>query len=246
MRVPFCGLLKQRGRADRNSPRRGRFHGAGRAAAVPDRAWSADRASVSEWISGCDRSRPAVSSALAGRLQPLAGIGLRQPQDAQASAIAHLRMRLALQNGADDLAVAGPRFRPSGSGAKASIPDAPDGSWACARRRWCGGRRRVAARMRGDAFAAMEDLDGGGGVTGFQLLAGQLVRNAVIDAGRSRRDNRYWRGRSSIRPAHSARPATACSAGRSSWRTNWPARVPSPFAERPVIQLFEQVRQSPH
>ena len=34
--------------------------------------------------------------------------------------------------------------------------------------------------MGGDALAVLEDLDGGCGVAGFQLLAGELIRNAVI------------------------------------------------------------------
>jgi hypothetical protein len=34
--------------------------------------------------------------------------------------------------------------------------------------------------MGGDALAAMEYFDGGCGVTGFELLPGELIRNAVI------------------------------------------------------------------
>ena len=37
--------------------------------------------------------------------------------------------------------------------------------------------------MRGDAFAAMEDLDGGGGDPGLDLLARQGMRNAVVVLG---------------------------------------------------------------
>src|SRR5947209_10942993 len=37
-----------------------------------------------------------------------------------------------------------------------------------------------AAGMGGDALAAMEYFDAGCGVTGFELLAGELIRNAVV------------------------------------------------------------------
>ena len=36
------------------------------------------------------------------------------------------------------------------------------------------------AGMGGDALAAVEYFDGAGGVTGFELLTGELVGNAVI------------------------------------------------------------------
>ena len=40
--------------------------------------------------------------------------------------------------------------------------------------------RRCAARMGGDALAAVEYFDGGRGVTGFELLARELIGNTVV------------------------------------------------------------------
>ena len=90
-------------------------------------------------------------------------------------------MRLAVQDGPHHFR--GGRahgFAPSGSAAKASTPGAPDGSWACVRERVvC----RYATELRAweaTRLPCMEDLDGGRGVARFQLLADQLIRNAVI------------------------------------------------------------------
>ena len=44
-----------------------------------------------------------VQGTSASRFQPSVGIGLGQAENAQAGAIAHLRVRLAFQDGADDL-----------------------------------------------------------------------------------------------------------------------------------------------
>src|SRR5260370_40309256 len=39
---------------------------------------------------------------------------------------------------------------------------------------------RRAARMGGDALAGLEQFDGGRGVASFELLTGELIRNAVV------------------------------------------------------------------
>jgi hypothetical protein len=71
------------------------------------------------------------------------------------------------------------RTQPNESGARVSIPDAPDDFWAML---GIGGMAvgGATAWMRSDTYAAMEDLDRCGCEASFEQLANQLVGNAVI------------------------------------------------------------------
>ena len=64
-------------------------------------------------------------------------------------------------------------------------------------------RAAVAARMGGDALAAVEHLDGARGGAGVDLLADQRVRHRVEEARRPRRGSRCRRGRDAIRHTRS-------------------------------------------
>ncbi len=226
--------------ADRSNERRERFHAGGRAFPAPARGWSADRASVSEWTSGFDRSRPASASArwLAASSRAI-GVGLAQAHDSQAGAIAHLGMRLAFEDRADHLRgglahgfgpVNQPRRRPLQMRLMAlghvllnrGVPVS-----------------RGAAQMRGDALAEWKISTVRGGEARFQLLAGKLVGNAVvmtvdldviIDVGADRfpvGDHIAFGGqRLQSGPVH-------CGEQRG-------ARA-FPFAEGPVVEPFEQL-----
>jgi hypothetical protein len=118
--------------------------------------------------------------ALAGRLQAYRGVSLGQAHDAQASAVTHLRMRLAFEDDPHQLRsrwayirgpVDQPRRRPLQVGLMAF------GTVVVQRgRRMC----HQPAAMGGDAHAMIEDLDGGRRVARLQFLAHQLIRNAVI------------------------------------------------------------------
>lgn len=166
-------------------------------------------------------------------------VGLGQAHDAQTSAVSHFGMRLALEDGAHGLC--GRRAR-SGLGPM----DEP---------RRCPLEMRLvtlghvfaqngvlvgspAARMRGDAFAVVEDLNRCRGEARFQLLPGELVRDTVvvaidfdvvIDVGA----NGFPTG------DHVAFGGQRLENGPVDFREARSARAFA-FAERPVIQLVQQ------
>src|SRR5215831_6260129 len=117
---------------------------------------------------------------LAGGLQPGSGIDLLQPQDTQAGAVAHFRVRFPIQDSADHLRSRdadpfGPVNQPRGRPFQMRL-------MTLGHVFGYGGVlvSMAVASMRGDPFAAMKDLHRGGGETGVQLLTGKLIGNAVI------------------------------------------------------------------
>ena len=100
-----------------------------------------------------------LESALAGRFQPLVGVGFGQAQDAEARAISHLRMRLGFQNRTNHLC----RGRADGFGPVNQARRSPFQMRLMTLGPVIGiGGVPVsgaAAQMGSDAHAIMEDLD---------------------------------------------------------------------------------------
>src|SRR6185437_15079318 len=150
-------------------------------------------------------------------------IGLRQAQDSEAGAIAHLRMWLAGKDGADDFRCRRAHgFAPVNQARRRPLEVSLMAFWHVL----SNGRVPVgcrAAGMGGNALATMEHFNAGCGVTGLELLTGELIGNAVvmpvdldviIDIGPDR---------SSIRPSRSAGPARVEEPGGRCFRTKKPA-----------------------
>src|SRR4051794_17414105 len=127
---------------------------------------------------GVERERPR-----AGRIDPLGPVALDQADDADGRAEALFGMRPRTQDQIDEPGSVGAdlgRLAPHALMRPVAVAPMRAGHVL---RHGGGPVRTGRAQVRGDAFAAMEDLDGGGGDPGLDLLARQGMRNAVVVLG---------------------------------------------------------------
>ena len=120
-----------------------------------------------------------MEGALAGGFQSWLGVDLLQTQDAQTGAVAHFRVRLALQDGTDDFGSGNANaFGPMNQSRRCPFQMR---LVALGHRFGYGGMAisSGAAQVGSDARSTMEDLHRGRAITGLQLRAGQLVGDAV-------------------------------------------------------------------
>src|SRR2546422_6157701 len=178
MRIPFELALAPAWWVDRSNGARARFHVRDRDEQLRVRAAVGGRASSSGWTSGFDKRRSGVGPPVGWRL-PAALWSRSFPDAGCLSRHGNPSRGAVCARGWCGLPGPSPhRFlRPSGSTATESTPGVPGGSWACVRPLWYGDRRCCCACVRP---RACRHLYRGGRVTSFQLLAGQLVGNAVI------------------------------------------------------------------
>ena len=120
-----------------------------------------------------------VKGARRGRFQARDGVFLAQPDQAQAATVTNFRMRLGGQDLTEQFGSVrtrgiGPVEQPGGSPFQILAV-----SFGLVFGKRGGAVADEAARVTGHTQAFMKDFDGGGGETDVDLLAGQLVRDAV-------------------------------------------------------------------